>query len=92
MDQKAGYGDRLFIQYQQSRSCIRLKKKVQLLCKRIRYGVFVETCDNNDLFIIRWHFVVNVADQGYPHLSGVVASKNVTDEVCLNLHVDLYLR
>jgi hypothetical protein len=44
------------------------------------------------LLVIRWHFVVNVADQRYPHLSGVVASKDITDKMCLNLHVNLYLR
>lgn len=44
------------------------------------------------LFVIRRHLIVNVAYQGYAHLRCVVASQNITDEMCFNLHVDLYLR
>jgi hypothetical protein len=42
-----------------------------------------------DLLIVWWHLVVNEADQRYAHLGGVVASKNVADEVRFNLHVHL---
>ena len=45
-----------------------------------------------ELFIIRRHLVVNVADKRYAHLGGIVTPEHVTDKVCLNLHVDLYLR
>ena len=44
------------------------------------------------LLIVRRHLIVDVADQRYPHLSSVVAPENITDEMCLNLHVDLFLR
>ena len=44
------------------------------------------------LLVVRRHLIVDVADQRYPHLSSIVTPKNITDKVCLNLHVDLYLR
>ena len=40
-------------------------------------------------FIIWGHLIVNVSDEGYSHLCCVIASKNITDEVCFDLHVDL---
>jgi hypothetical protein len=49
-------------------------------------------CKTTKLFIVRRHLVVDVTDKRYAHLGGVVAPKHVTDKVCLNLHVDLYLR
>lgn len=48
-------------------------------------------CDMH-LLVVRRHLIVDIADQRYPHLSGVVAPENITDEMCLNLHVDLFLR
>lgn len=40
--------------------------------------------------LVVWrHFVVNVADERYSHLSRVVAPENVANEVCLDLHVYL---
>lgn len=43
------------------------------------------------LLVIRWHFIVDVADQRYSHLGGVVSSENITNEMCLNLHMHLYM-
>lgn len=59
---------------------------------RFGLGYLWKLAKASTLLVIRWHLVVNVADQRYPHLSGVVASKDITDEMCLNLHVNLYLR
>lgn len=38
--------------------------------------------------ILRWQFIVNVADERDSHLCGVVSSQDVADKVRLNLHLD----
>lgn len=40
--------------------------------------------------IVRRHLVVNIPYQRYPHLSGIVASENIADEVRFYLHVHLH--
>lgn len=40
-------------------------------------------------FVVGGHFIVDVPAEGDPHLRNIVSSKNVTDVVCLYLH--LYL-
>lgn len=41
------------------------------------------------LFIVRWHLVVNVSDQRYPHLCSIITPQNIADEVGFDLHVYL---
>jgi hypothetical protein len=44
---------------------------------------------NNGSFIIRRHLVVDIPDEGYPHLGGIIAAENVADKVGFHLHVHL---
>jgi hypothetical protein len=60
--------------YYLNRSWVSVKSSSQILCS-----------------LVVWrHLVVNVADERYPHLRGVVAAKDVAGEMRLHLHMYLH--
>jgi hypothetical protein len=74
-------------------NCVQVLENSSTPYPQYAYVLFEFLCltsQSRCLFVIRWHLVVNVAYQRYPHLRCVVASKDVTDEVGLNLHMHLY--
>lgn len=54
----------------------------------LRFDVVVDIVKRLSL-VIRRHLVFDVLDQRYSHLGGVVPSKNITQKLDLDLHLDL---
>jgi hypothetical protein len=61
---------------------------VQVICFENGYPL-VGHCKTLYLLVVRRHLVVNVADKSYPHLCGIIATEDITSEMCLHLHVHL---
>ena len=66
--------------------CIRHPHNMDSRVSRRAYRLFEQALG---LLIIRGHFIVDIADQRYSHLGGVVSSENITNKMCLNLHMHL---
>lgn len=42
-------------------------------------------------FVIRWHLIIDISEQSYSHLGGIVSTKDVADIMSFHLHLYLII-